>query len=176
MNSQFIKIFTISTKNIPQLKKIAEQTFSETFAHLNSAEDMQKYLADNFNPIQLEKELNNPDSLFFLSDVNGKLAGYLKLNFGNAQLELKEAIGMEIERLYVLKEFHGKKVGQMLIDMAINEAKDRMMEYIWLGVWENNQRAIRFYSKNGFVEFDKHLFILGADKQTDIMMKRVFNS
>ncbi len=71
----------------------------------------------------------------------------------------------------VLKEFHGKKVGQLLYDKAIEIAKQKNTEYIWLGVWEENPRAISFYKKNCFVEFDKHFFKLGDDKQTDIMMK-----
>ncbi len=167
------RILKVTKVAIPSLKKIAEQTFSETFAHLNSAEDMRKYLAENFNPAQLEKELSNPESYFFFAVTAGEIAGYLKLNFGKAQLELKEKNGMEIERLYVLREFHGKKVGQALFEKAIQTAQESDKDYIWLGVWENNQRAIRFYSKNGFSEFAKHTFMLGADKQTDIMMKKV---
>ena len=88
-----------------------------------------------------------------------------------AQTELKENIGLEIERIYVLKEFHGKNVGQILYDTAFEVAKRINAEYLWLGVWEHNPRAINFYKKNGFVEFDKHIFKLGDDEQTDIMMK-----
>ena len=77
----------------------------------------------------------------------------------------------KIERIYVLKEFHGKKVGQILYDTAFEMAKQRCADYLWLGVWEENPRAINFYKKNGFVEFDKHIFKLGNDEQTDIMMK-----
>ena len=71
----------------------------------------------------------------------------------------------------MLKEFHGKKVGQFLYDKAIELAKEKNVDYVWLGVWEKNQRAIRFYEKNGFVIFDKHIFKLGNDAQTDILMK-----
>lgn len=78
---------------------------------------------------------------------------------------------MEIERIYVLKEFHGKKVGQILYEKAIELAKGIDADFIWLGVWEENPRAIRFYEKNGFSAFDKHIFQLGNDEQTDIMMK-----
>ena len=59
----------------------------------------------------------------------------------------------------------------MLYDKAIEIAKEKDAEYVWLGVWEENSRAIRFYKKNGFVEFDKHIFKLGDDEQTDVMMK-----
>jgi len=66
-------------------------------------------------------------------------------------------------------------VGQVLYEKAIQLAKERKAPYVWLGVWEENPRAIQFYKKNGFVEFDKHLFVLGEDEQTDLMMKLVLN-
>ncbi|MFD2832491.1 GNAT family N-acetyltransferase [Christiangramia antarctica] len=75
----------------------------------------------------------------------------------------------------MLKEFHGKKVGKMLYDKAIELAKEKNIDNVWLGVWEENLRAIRFYEKNGFVAFDKHIFKLGNDEQTDIMMKLKLN-
>ncbi|GJH39565.1 hypothetical protein RCZ04_01150 [Capnocytophaga sp. HP1101] len=79
---------------------------------------------------------------------------------------------MEIERIYVLKSFHGSGVGQELYQKAITVAREQAVQYVWLGVWEQNPRAIRFYEKNGFVPFDKHVFVLGNDPQTDILMKK----
>lgn len=78
---------------------------------------------------------------------------------------------MEVGRIYVLKEFHRKKAGQMLYEKAIKIAKEKNVDYVWLSVWEENSRAIRFYEKNGFVAFDKHILKLGNEEQTDIMMK-----
>jgi len=95
----------------------------------------------------------------------------LKINLGKSQTELKDNKVLEIERIYVSKEFHGKSVEQLLYDKAILVAKQKNVRYVWLGVWEENQRAISFYKKNGFVAFEKHIFKLGNDEQTDIMMK-----
>ena len=97
------------------------------------------------------------------------------MNFGQSQTELQDDKALEIERIYVLKEFHGKNVGQILYNKAIEIAKQNKADYVWLGVWEENPRAIAFYKKNGFVEFDKHIFKLGDDEQTDIMMKLKLN-
>ncbi len=97
----------------------------------------------------------------------------MKLNYGESQTELKNDNTLEIERIYFLKAFHGKQVGQFLCETAIQIAKEKKMEFIWLGVWEENSRAIQFYQKNGFVEFDKHIFKLGNDEQTDLMMKLI---
>ncbi|MFT3947395.1 MAG: GNAT family N-acetyltransferase [Agriterribacter sp.] len=166
-----IEITAINIKHVDALQKIGKQTFSETFSSSNTDEDMRKYLDENFSLAKLAKELNNKDSLFYFATINGQVIGYLKLNFGAAQTELKDNTAVEIERIYVLQAFHGKKVGQLLYQKAIQVAKQKNAEYVWLGVWEDNTRAIQFYRKNGFIEFSKHIFRLGNDEQTDIMMK-----
>lgn len=166
-----ITIEKIDLENISDLQKIGKQTFFETFADSNSEEDMQKYLEESFALEKLENELKNPNSEFYFAKDNEKVVGYLKVNFGDSQTELKDNLALEIERIYVLKDYHGKKVGQKLYEKVIEIAKEKAMEYVWLGVWEENHRAIKFYQKNGFEAFDKHIFVLGNDEQTDIMMK-----
>ncbi|MGO1242784.1 MAG: GNAT family N-acetyltransferase [Sphingobacterium sp.] len=157
--------------NIEQLQQIGRQTFSETFSSGNTEENMKKYLAEGFSFEKLTEELNDKNSEFYFALSETKVIGYLKINFGKSQTELQDDTALEIERIYVLKEFHGKKVGQILYEEAIEIAKQKKSDYVWLGVWEENPRAISFYKKNGFVEFDKHTFRLGDDEQTDIMMK-----
>ncbi|WNM17944.1 GNAT family N-acetyltransferase [Flavobacterium capsici] len=166
-----IKIHKISISDLEQLQKIGRQTFKETFSESNSEENMKTYLEEGFSKEKLTAELNNKDSEFYFATLEKEVIGYLKINFGESQTELKDNKALEIERIYVSKEFHGKSVGQLLYDKAIEVAKQKGSEYVWLGVWEENPRAINFYKKNGFVEFDKHIFKLGNDEQTDIMMK-----
>ena len=166
-----IHIHQIGLQDIEQLQAIGRQTFSETFAQSNSAENMAKYLEEAYSNEKLSAELNEPNSLFYLASLGNEVIGYLKLNLGASQTEIKDSSALEIERIYVAKAFHGQKLGQLLYDKAIEIAKEKKMDYIWLGVWEENHRAIQFYTKNGFVAFDKHEFILGNDAQTDIMMK-----
>lgn len=166
-----IQIKEISLNDINQLQKIGRQTFQETFSESNSEENMKNYLEEGFSSEKLTKELTNKDSQFYFATLENEVIGYLKVNFGESQTELKGEKSLEIERIYVSKEFHGKKVGQLLYEKAIQVAKDKNVDYVWLGVWEENLRAISFYTKNGFIEFDKHIFKLGNDEQTDIMMK-----
>ena len=168
---EHVNIIQISIEDLPKLQSIGKQTFSETFSESNSAENMAKYLEEAYSNEKLSTELNDPNSLFYLASLDNKVIGYLKLNLGASQTELKDDKALEIERVYVTKEFHGKKVGQLLYNKAIEVAKEKKVDYVWLGVWEENHRAIQFYTKNGFVEFDKHVFVLGNDAQTDIMMK-----
>jgi ribosomal protein S18 acetylase RimI-like enzyme len=166
-----IVIRKITIADIVELQTISKQTFFETFADQNSADDMQKYLDNNLSVSKLNDELAEENSEFYFASFQKKEIGYLKINFGPAQTEIKDKKAIEIERIYVLKEFHGKHVGQILYNTVIDIAKQTKAKYIWLGVWEKNLRAINFYKKNGFIEFDKHIFKLGDDEQLDIMMR-----
>lgn len=168
---QNIKIEKVLPEEIEQLSEFSWETFSETFSEFNSAENMQKFREDNFSLNQITTEFHNKDSKFYFAKENDTVIGYLKLNFGAAQTELQETTGMEIERIYVLKKYHGKAIGKILYEKALTTAQDLKLDYLWLGVWEKNERAISFYKKNGFVEFAKHSFMVGNDDQTDIMMR-----
>ena len=167
-----IEVKRASASDIGELQAIGRQTFFETFSAENTEEDMQKYLAEGFSEEKLVAEFNDLNSEFYFALLDDSVIGYLKLNYGQSQTEIKDNDALEIERIYVLKEFHGKKVGQLLYERAMQVGQQMNASYVWLGVWEKNPRAIRFYRKNGFVEFGKHIFKLGNDEQTDIMMKR----
>lgn len=166
-----IHIRTVGLADIDKLQTIGRQTFAETFSAGNTAENMAHYLNEGFSKEKLEVELSNPMATYYFAEENNQVIGYLKINLGLAQTELQDSQALEIERIYVLQAYHGKQVGQLLYEKAIAHAKELGVQYVWLGVWEENPRAIRFYEKNGFVAFDKHIFMLGNDAQTDIMMK-----
>lgn len=164
-----------SAEDVEIVQSLGIQTFSETFAENNTEEAMKKYLEESFNTEKIKSELNNPDSHFYIAWEEDNPVGYLKVNTGNAQTELQDDASLEIERIYVKKSHHGKKVGQLLYDQALETAQQLKKSYLWLGVWEENVRALYFYRKNGFVEFDQHIFRLGEEEQTDLMMKKVLD-
>ena len=166
-----MEIRKVNIQDIEKLKEIGKLTFAETFSSENSEENMIEYLEHSFSTEKVKKELTDNNAEFYFAELDGKVIGYLKVNVEESQTETKVKNAIEIERIYVLKEFYGKKVGQVLYDKALELAKEKNVEHIWLGVWEENPRAVRFYEKNGFVAFDKHVFKLGNDEQTDIMMK-----
>lgn len=167
-----MRITSLTVSDVSILRGIARDTFIETFSEANKAEDMERYLTENFSEEQLARELSNPDSFFYVAEVNGHVVGYLKLNTAHAQTEPQAADALEIERIYVLGSYHGGGVGQALYHHAMSVAEDRKASYVWLGVWEHNHRALRFYAKNGFIAFGTHIFQLGNDQQTDILMKK----
>ncbi len=168
------QILRASANDAEKLQKIAQRTFFETFEAVNSAENMQFYLTNNFSLEKLTLELQCSQSEFYFLQCNNEILAYLKINFGEAQVEKMLDNAAEIERLYVLKDFQGKNIGNLLMEKAFQSAAVNNCRCVWLGVWEHNVKAIRFYQKLGFVEFDKHLFVLGDDKQTDILMKKYF--
>ena len=166
-----MKIRKINIDDLETLRNLSIQTFKETFEEVNSEEDMQKYLTESFSEDQLLKELKNQNSLFFFAMINQEIVGYLKLNIGDAQTEVYDMNSLEIERIYVLESFQGKKIGQILFNKAVEITKNLNLHTIWLGVWEKNVSAISFYLKNGFEKFDQHIFKLGDDEQIDYMMR-----
>ncbi|NJY62852.1 GNAT family N-acetyltransferase [Salinimicrobium sp. CDJ15-81-2] len=173
---QEIKIRKVTINDLDTLQQIGEQTFRDTFVADNDPDDIQEYLEQELSVEKIGTELADENSEFYFALSGEQVIGYLKVNFGAAQTEIKDDNALEIERIYVLKEFLGKKVGKLLFDQALEIGKQRKLDFVWLGVWENNIRAIQFYRKNGFVEFDKHIFRLGKDEQTDIMMKLKINN
>jgi ribosomal protein S18 acetylase RimI-like enzyme len=168
-----VYITNASLKDLAILQDLGRQTFYETFAPHNSEEQIRQYLTESFAEDKLTQELEHSDSQFFIAWEEGNPVGYLKVNSGEAQTELQDETSLEIERIYVKSSHHGKKVGQLLYEKALEIAVELRKKYLWLGVWEENHRAVSFYKKNGFGEFGKHIFRLGDEEQTDLMMKKM---
>ncbi len=161
-----------SVEDAEILTKLSITTFRDAFGTDNKPEDMNKYIADEMNLEQLTKELSNKENVFFLSWYNSMPIGYAKLRATNTPEELKNNNPIEIERLYVLKGYQSKKIGEAIMKYCIEYAINQEHDIIWLGVWEHNQSAIRFYRRYDFELFGAHSFVLGNDEQTDVLMKK----
>ncbi|MCE3294754.1 MAG: protease synthase and sporulation negative regulatory protein 1 [Crocinitomicaceae bacterium] len=161
----------VTLADIPELQQLGRRTFADAFAAVNTRENMASYLDEAYTAEKLSAEISNPGSYFWFLHQNDKPVAYLKLNTGQAQTEFREEHALEIERIYVLKELQGKQIGQRLLDFSLDIARQLGKTTVWLGVWENNTGAIRFYERNGFERFGSHVFHLGDDPQTDILMK-----
>lgn len=166
-----MEVYQVQKSDLLALQEISRQTFFDTFAEVNTKEDMSQYLEVNLSLDQLADELDNPSTFFYFAKDNNKILAYLKLNEAKAQTEKREVPSMEIERIYVRSEFQNRGVGQFLLDYSIQITKDKQLKLIWLGVWEHNVSAIRFYERNQFQFFGKHSFMLGSDEQTDLLME-----
>ena len=166
-----MKIIKATIQELEKLKDISQRTFYETFAPDNTEENMKEYMESAFSNEKLRSELEDPNAEIYFAELDDHTAGYLKINTGPSQTELKDHNALEIERIYILSEFQGNKIGQLLFEEAIAIARNKGVDFVWLGVWEHNHHAIRFYEKNGFAAFDQHVFKLGDDEQIDIMMR-----
>ncbi len=169
---QVVTIRRISIADALPLQTISRATFLEAFAADNDEQNMTQYLQENLSIKRLTAELSAPCSEFYFAEVSGAPVGYLKVNYSTCQTEPQGDNSLEIERIYIFKDHYGKGIAQALFQKAIDIAAHRNAKNIWLGVWEHNRRALAFYRKNGFIEFGRHVFMLGTDAQTDILMRR----
>lgn len=154
------------------LSELGARTFFETFAAENTHENMAAYLSRSFSPEQQAAELADPSCLFQIAELNGVPVGYSLLRSHDELPNIRAKNPIELVRLYVSRESLGSGVGAALMQAAINEARQEGYETLWLGVWEHNHRARAFYRKWNFQEVGTHLFQLGDDRQTDILMLR----
>jgi ribosomal protein S18 acetylase RimI-like enzyme len=154
-----------------ELALLAEKTFRESFQAMNDPDDFEDYIQKAFKPEQIRKELWTDDSDFYLLYQDGLLAGYFKTNICQAQTDIRDAEGMELERIYVLSEFQGNGLGRYMIEAAKEQALLLHKTYLWLGVWKENKDAVRFYQDNGFRIFGEHPYYIGNDRQMDWLMR-----
>lgn len=161
-----------TANDLDELRALSEQTYYDTFAAMNTPENMAAYLKEAFAPEKLAAELADPASSFYFLYADGALAGYLKLNEAPSQTDINDAATLEIERIYVRAHYQGQGLGRFLMTQAIQMAKARKKRAVWLGVWEKNARALRFYRANGFAPIGTHSFTMGDEVQTDFIMQK----
>ncbi|MCE2779516.1 MAG: GNAT family N-acetyltransferase [Algoriphagus sp.] len=171
MNTSVPELRKATLSDLPELLALARTSFLQAFTVGNKPENVQAYLAEAFTEDKLTKEMQEPASTFIVASLGGKLVGYTKLNLAAAQADVQDPTSVEVARLYTLEEVWGKGIGQLLLDAGINFARQEGKTWLWLGVWEHNARAIRFYEKNGLRIFGSHPFPFGDEIQTDWLMR-----
>jgi diamine N-acetyltransferase len=156
------------------LTDLAYTTFWDAFAAhpKNAPDDLNHYMRQAFNVEQIAAELADEKNIFLLAEIEGELAGYSKLILDNIESGITATRPVELSRLYSQQKFLGKGVGQTLMEACFERAMNDGRDVMWLGVWEFNPRAQRFYEKNGFRVVGKHTFQLGNDPQTDLLMQK----
>ncbi|MEQ8582428.1 MAG: GNAT family N-acetyltransferase [Marinoscillum sp.] len=166
-----LEIVKAGREDQQELLAFAKENFLHTYAHRNTPENIHHYIQEAFEPQAFKKELLNHNSVFYKCQLNEEMVGYYKINYAEAQTEPDYPESAEIERIYVSAVQKGKGIGRKMVDHAKAQAKAKGLHYLWLGVWQENPEAIRFYEKMGFEEIGTHVFQLGDDAQTDIIMK-----
>ena len=156
------------------LTDLAYTTFWDAFAHhpKNAPDDLNHYMRQAFNVEQIAIELADSKNIFLIAEIGGEAAGYTKIIVDNIEPRITAQRPIELSRLYSHQKHLGQGVGQMLMDACFARAREEGRDVMWLGVWEYNPRAQRFYEKNGFRVVGSHVFLLGQDPQTDLLMQR----
>jgi diamine N-acetyltransferase len=170
-----ITIRALSVQDIPALRTLAIRIYRDTFSNDNTPENMEAFLNRDYSEESFRNEFKEKDSSYFFAEENDIPVGYLRLRSNN---EVEAYLGkntIELHRLYVDQKYQGKKVGTLLMEKALNVARDLKVEWLWLGVWERNPKAQRFYNKWGFERFSEHVFQMGDEAQTDWLLKKRIN-
>ena len=167
-----ISIRSCSLHDANTIVSLGIRTFRETFDELNTPENMMLYINKGFSLQKVKEEIQEEGSVFFLAEEAKKAVGYARIRNSEKPKALEDRPALEIERLYVDKKYLGKRIGFLLMSTCIQYAKKNGFDVVWLGVWEHNARAIDFYHKWDFERFGDHVFMLGHDAQTDLLMKK----
>lgn len=169
-----LKIDLLSPSNANELARVARQIFLDTFLPVNNADDVIDY-ADRFlNAECLAEQLSHPAYFTFGVFLQDDLIGYIQMHLNRD--EVYEGIDLELKRFYLLKEFHGKGYAEKMMDACVQKARHLGYSKFWLGVWEKNFKALRFYQKQGFEKISSHDFVMGSETQTDFILMKTIQS
>lgn len=169
-----IDIRQAAAEDAKLLTDLAYTTFWDAFAHhpKNAPDDLNHYMRQAFSLEQISAELADEKSIFLIAEQENEPAGYAKIVIDKIEPGITAERPVELSRLYSHQKFLGQGVGQQLMDACFERALAEGRDVMWLGVWEYNPRAQRFYEKNGFRVVGSHTFVLGSDPQTDLLMQR----
>ncbi|HEX6125333.1 MAG TPA: GNAT family N-acetyltransferase [Pyrinomonadaceae bacterium] len=172
MNTLTIRQASVADAKL--LTDLAYTTFWDAFAHhpKNAPDDLNHYMRQAFNEEQITAELGDRKNIFLIAEIGDEAAGYSKIIIDNIEPGVTAERPVELSRLYSQQKYIGQGVGQALMDACFERARGEGRDVMWLGVWEYNPRAQRFYEKNGFRVVGSHVFLLGKDPQTDLLMQR----
>lgn len=162
-----------AVEDAERLAPLAIKIFNDTFAAdpLNQPEDMKTYIEEAFTLEQIRDELADSNTITFLVETDSEMIGFAKLYEHSKENCVSDLDPIELQRFYISREYHGFGAAQKLMNECLSASKVKNYRTIWLGVWEYNYRAHRFYEKIGFQKVGTHIFQLGSDPQTDWVME-----
>lgn len=160
------------SSDVDTIVSLGRKTFVETYGDTNRKEAIAAYVEQMFNQERIEKEVNTFGERFFIAYVGDLPVGFTKLSENRIPKGLNGKKKIQVERIYVLKEYQGFKIGTELIEKAISVAREEGYKIAWLSVWQKNNKAIQFYQRAGFVIYETDIFNFGDEVHDDFLMKR----
>ena len=171
MSSRKLSIRQATSDDASLIANIGARTFESSFGADNRLEDMERYLSLNFSKAHIEAEMDDPSSVFLLACENGQAVGYAMLRVSKKPASVIGTRPVELVRIYIEANIIGTGYGTALMNTCLEEAKKNGHRTIWLGVWEKNLRAIRFYEKWGFKKIGTKEFVLVAICKTILLWR-----
>ncbi|MCW5911094.1 MAG: GNAT family N-acetyltransferase [Cyclobacteriaceae bacterium] len=157
---------------IPAMRHVAITSYTDTFADSNTPENLKAFFEATYNLPRFEQEFHEPGSKLYLAFDEDEVVGFVRLRKSDEVVSYLGENTIELQRLYVLTSAQGKSVGRLLMEQALQYAVSNQLTWIWLGVWEKNYKAQKFYSRWGFERFSEHTFWMGDDPQVDWLLKK----
>ncbi|HEY4064590.1 MAG TPA: GNAT family N-acetyltransferase [Puia sp.] len=167
-----IRVRTAGREDAELVADISRRTFYDSFSVYNTEENMRIFLEEQFPREKQMAEVGAPGRTFLLAEWETGAVGYASLRETDPPEGLAGERAIEIVQIYSEQKTIGKGVGKALMQACLNTARAKGMDWVWLGVWEHNGRAIEFYTKWGFERFGEHVFLVGLDAQTDWWMRK----
>ena len=166
-----LRLKPCTVSEVDTLADISRKTFVTSFESQNNPDDFKVYVDAAFDRNKLLQEIANPHTFFHFVYQDAELVGYFKVNVEDAQTDIKTSDCVELERIYISEEYQGMGIGKWVLQEVKALAKKMRKEFLWLGVWEDNPKAIEFYERHGFSKFGTHPYFIGSDEQTDWLMR-----
>ncbi len=179
--NSYLKLVKAIPGDLITLSELALTTFKETYGGQFLSENFEKYTRDAFNIITLEMEINDPSCTFFLASLENVYVGYVKLKEFKADHSGDSSLiqpvdfaggGIQLERFYLLKGYHRHMIGAFMIHFLLEYSKTKSCKFVWLGVWELNAQAIRFFTSWHFRMYSSRVFKFGNERQRDVLLKK----
>ena len=167
-----VSIHAATSADAAVIADLSRKTFYDTFASFNTDENMKLFMETTYERSRLMEEVSNSNFHFAVASIDNTPVGYVKMIVNAPREEMPDQHCIEIGRIYTLQQIVGKGVGAKLMDYCLSFAKQLQQDWIWLGVWERNDRALAFYKKWGFEKFAYHGFLLGTDLQNDFLLRK----
>jgi GNAT superfamily N-acetyltransferase len=152
------------------LADLGARTFRETFEDICSPRDLELFLEDTYGEAKQRAELADPARPAWVLELNGMPAGFLQLRLGHREPCVTGPRPAELQRIYVLRSVQASGLGAALMETALDHARCWGADVLWLGVWENNAKALAFYAHHGFREVGDHVFRIGLQVDRDLIL------
>src|SRR5258706_14513563 len=158
-----IKVRLADPSGAVTVATIGRLSFRDAFARLfNNKKELQEYLDHAYDPEKIKRSILKENNVYFIAYVENVAVGFAKLKKNSLESKIRSVAQMELQKIYVLSYYHGSGAGAALMDAVVDYAGKRQPDYLWLHVHVSNEKAVRFYLKNGFKISGKHFFTIGT--------------